>query len=201
LTSDDEDNIDVPSDPSFVSRGRLFPFNDPDEEIDAELPIDPSLVPHGFLEHPVVREAYVRAFIASTFGRTTNLTTQAILEFLKSTIASFLQRDPTITGIDLKNFATTISTVERHLGVEANAYIQYFFVCSVCWKRHEPDTLYKLKSSMCTEDGCSGQLYTMKRTKKNAQKRLPCKILPYVKLFPAVQRILLRPGKYEQLQQ
>jgi hypothetical protein len=149
----------------------------------------------------VVREAYVRAFIASTFGGTTNLATQAILESSKSTIASFLQRDPTITGIDLKNFATTISTVERRLGVEANAYIQYFFVCSVCWKRHEPDTLYKLKSSMCTEDGCSGQLYTMKHTKKNAQKRLPCKILPYVKLFPAVQRILLRPGKYEQLQQ
>jgi hypothetical protein len=185
LTSDDEDNIDVPSDPSFVSRGRLFPFNDPDEQIDAELPIDPSLVPHGFLEHPVVREAYVRAFIASTFGGTTNLTTQAILESSKSTIASFLQRDPTITGIDLKNFATTISAVERRLGVEANAYIQYFFVCSVCWKHHEPDTLYKLKSSMCTEDGCSGQLYTMKRTKKKCAKTATLQDTAVCQAFPS----------------
>ncbi|KAF8524031.1 hypothetical protein JB92DRAFT_1498464 [Gautieria morchelliformis] len=192
-SDNDDDMVDLTHDPAFVQRGTLFPSDDPSAEpdpSDSDTPFDPTLLPAAFAEHPIVREAYIRAFIASTFGGTTNITTQAMLESSRSTIASFLQRDPALGEIDLKSFAITIGTVER-LGVDTDTYVKYYFVCDACWKRHEPETLYTLKSPNCTQDGCLGKLYTIKRTRKLAQKRLPGKILPYVKLLLAIQHILL----------
>jgi hypothetical protein len=105
--------------------------------------------------------------------------------------------------IDLENFATTFTTVERRLGVNSSSYIKYFFVCDLCWMRHEPDTLYSLKSPDCTDSKCQGKLYTTKRLatgSKSREKRTPCKILPYALLIHAIQCILLRKGKWEDFQ-
>ncbi|KAF8507614.1 hypothetical protein JB92DRAFT_3121724 [Gautieria morchelliformis] len=69
--------VDLTHDPAFVQRGTLFPSDDPSAEpdpSDPNTPFDPTLLPAAFAEHPIVCEAYVRAFIASTFGGTTNIT-------------------------------------------------------------------------------------------------------------------------------
>ncbi|KDQ09939.1 hypothetical protein BOTBODRAFT_507261 [Botryobasidium botryosum FD-172 SS1] len=57
----------------------------------------------------------------------------------------------------------TLGTLERRLGIATSAYIQYHFLCPVCWFRHPPDQPYKLSLPNCTNSGCPGVLYTVKQ--------------------------------------
>jgi len=198
---DEQDASDPPNvaeDPSFMTRSQLFPFHDSDCPCEVSLP--PERTPRAFSEHPIVRLAYVRAFIASAFHGATQALTDSMLVGFKSTIHSFVSRDPNLAGFDLESFATTIATVERRLGVDTGTYIKYFFVCNLCWCRHEPEELYTLKSGSCSRHSCSGLLFTSKRLQNGLEKRIPVKILPYAKFIYAIQRILLRPGKWDDFQ-
>jgi hypothetical protein len=105
--------------------------------------------------------------------------------------------DPQNPIEDLENMARTLPTLERRLGVNPDAHITYFFLCPDCWKRHHPNELAKLESSQCPEDGCSGILYTVKRTARRAEKRTPTKIMPYNSPKGAIARLLRRPGMWE----
>lgn len=88
--SDEEEAVDVVHDPAFIPRGMLFPFNEPSEQSDSEPPLDATIWPTALSDHPVVREAYIHAFAAWTFGGNTNMVTHAMLESSRSTIASTL---------------------------------------------------------------------------------------------------------------
>ncbi|KAF8513518.1 hypothetical protein JB92DRAFT_2923054 [Gautieria morchelliformis] len=201
-SNSDSEAADITADPSFIPRAQLFPFYEPGGTYDDPNPA-PFKIPPFLSEHPIVRQAYVRAFIARAFRGATHSLVQDMLEGSKSTIASFLKKDSSLAQIDLENFATTFPTVERRLGVNTSSYIKYFFVCDICWIRHEPDTLYTLKSPHCTDSKCRGKLYTSKRilnATKSIEKRTPCKILPYALLVRAIQRVLLRPGKWQDFQ-
>ena len=59
--------------------------------------------------------------------------------------------------------ALTLRSVERRLGLSTTAYIKYYFICDVCWFRHDPDMFYGLESPACTQSDCPGKLYTVKR--------------------------------------
>jgi hypothetical protein len=96
--------------------------------------------------------------------------------------------------------ARTLPTLERRLGVNPDAHITYFFLCPDCWKRHHPDELAKLNSPQCSEPGCTGVLYSVKRTARRAEKRTPTKIMPYNSPKGAIARLLRRPGVWEQCQ-
>ena len=200
----DSDAPDISHDPAFIPQEHLFPFQDPDDD-DAQdpNPAPATSMPPVFSEHPIVQQAYICAFIAGAFRGATHALVQGMLLSSKSTIASFIALDPTLVDIDLNDFATTYPTLERRLGVNTSSYIKYFFVCDLCWMRHKPEALYTLKSSKCTHDDCSGNLYTTKRVgngKNTKEQCIPCKILPYSMLIHAIQCILLRPGKWSDFQ-
>ncbi|KAK6975032.1 hypothetical protein R3P38DRAFT_2416631, partial [Favolaschia claudopus] len=77
--------------------------------------------------------------------------------------------------------------------------IIYFYVCPDCWKRHHPSQLKEPSfSSTCTGEGCSGQLYTAKRTASARERRTPTKIMPFFPPNIAIQRMMRRPAKYEE---
>jgi hypothetical protein len=59
--------------------------------------------------------------------------------------------------------------------------------------------VYSFKPPYCTNTKCQSKLYTTKRLAwtKSSEKRTPCNILPYALLIRAIQRILLRRGKWK----
>jgi hypothetical protein len=101
----------------------------------------------------------------------------------------------------LESFAKTLATVERRLGVSTDGFITYLFVCNVCWHVHRPKELSSLPDSgKCTDEDCSGKLLTSKRMANGKLKRSPNKIMTFVDPEHAIAHMLMRPGKYAQLQ-
>ncbi|TDL13640.1 hypothetical protein BD410DRAFT_872916 [Rickenella mellea] len=188
----DVEPIDVAHDPLFATRAALFDDSDHRGELE-----DEDEVPSAFEDHPAVRNAYIRAFVAATFEGATHKLVRLMLD--GSFISLNAQNDDEAFP-GLEKFARTLATVERRLGVETNSLITYFFLCDKCWSLHRRSELYELPSPTCEIDGCDGCLYTVKRMADGALKRTPTKVMPYVAPEKAIQLMLLRPGKFQQFQ-
>lgn len=190
-----EANGDLTEDPLFVPRGTLFDeyqSGQPDESDDDES--DP-------LEdiHPTIVNMYVRAFVAATFHGATHGAIKNQLDGNHLTLESVQGAAPNLHFPGFSDFARTLPTIERRLGLSTSAFITYYILCSQCWKPHHPNQLSRLPAS-CEEPDCSGTIFTSKRLSDNSLKRTPVKVLSYVDPRKAIQRMLLRPGKLEQLQ-
>ncbi|KAJ7741809.1 hypothetical protein DFH07DRAFT_777994 [Mycena maculata] len=137
--------------PDYISRERLFADTDSDEE---DCLVDDNLeLPPAFSEHRSLRNAYIHVFANATFHGATHVQSQIHLTSVHSALSSAQ------VPVDLSAFARTLATVGRHLGVNVDDTIIYFFVCPECWKRHHPSELKEPDfSSTCTRDNCSGQL-------------------------------------------
>lgn len=157
-------------------------------------------LPPAFSEHPIIRNIYIRVFLNAAFNRTTHEGVRLQLEgHYKALLATQAHFGIEFEGLD--HIARTLPTLEKRLGVDPNQYITYYFVCNKCWFRHHPSELEVLESPHCTREYCEGLLYTVTTTTKGCMKRTPTKLLPVSRLVPALQRILRRPGKYQELQQ
>jgi hypothetical protein len=154
--------------------------------------------PPAFYEDPILRNIYLHVFLEATFNHATHESVQSQLSTHYHALKAYQARGaPPIHG--LNNMARTLRTVERRLGVDPDQQIVYYFLCNVCWDRHHPDDLSTLQSPSCTRTGCTGRLYTTKSLEK-VVRRVPTKILASCPIIPQIQRILLRPGKFEELQ-
>ncbi|KAJ7262555.1 hypothetical protein C8J57DRAFT_1231919 [Mycena rebaudengoi] len=196
--SDSDDDIieNISVDPSFATCASLFNSNEPDNPED---PHDKDLPP-AFYDHPAVRNAYIRVFVGCAFE---NMTHKAARLMLNGFVVSLGSLNRTtgeeIPGLD--NFALTLVTVERRLGVSTQGFITYLFVCPLCWKVHHPEDLPSLpESGKCMETDCEGTLFTSKRMADGKLKRTPTKIMPFVDPEHVITHMLMRPGKYEQIQ-
>lgn len=200
--NNDYDQQDILDDPLFLRRG-LIPYDDgdedggDDEEDDNHQPPD---LPPAFQEHPAIRNAYIRAFIMGSLKGSTHAAIQMHLEGVAIGLRAAVSQSDQVQFPGLENMARTLSTAEKRLGVSTEQFITYYFLCDICWTPYHPSRLTKLLNATCEKDGCSGTLFTTKRLSKGEIKRTPLKILPYVPLQKAVQHILMRPGKFDQLQ-
>ena len=181
------------NDPLYAHAEDLF-----DDDICSAL-LQGDQLPPAFREDSLVRRAYVQAFISATFHGTTKDGVAHFLTSMRSNYASIAARFPAAQVRDLENMAVTLRTVERRLGVDPDQRIIYYFVCNKCWHRHHPSELYKLEFSACLQPGCTGSLYDIKTLSDGRKRRRPTKILPTTSLKQEIQRILLRPGKPEEL--
>ncbi|KIK44122.1 hypothetical protein CY34DRAFT_54623, partial [Suillus luteus UH-Slu-Lm8-n1] len=179
----------------FVSQGTQFDFSDVQEA--ADIHADP---PSCMNDHPAVRNAYIHAFISAAFYNATHAAVYHDLEGKERLLRTAQQANPDIEYPGLDNFARTLPTLLRRLGLSTDQFIVYFFVCDICWKLHHPSELSELLSPDCTVADCDGTLYTSKRLADGTLKRTPIKIVPYVPPERALQRFLLRPGKWDQFQ-
>ncbi|KAF7372033.1 hypothetical protein MVEN_00061600 [Mycena venus] len=159
---------DIASDPLFRTRASIFDAENTVEEEDS--------IPLAFDDHPTIRHAYIRAFVGSTFK---GMTRDAVSNMLEGSYT--LLRSAAASGADfpgLSNFARTLPTVEKRLGVLTDEIIIYLFLCNACWKPHYPQELSKLKTPHCDQPDCSGTLYTK-----------------------AIARMCMQPGKVAQWQE
>ncbi|KAG1725168.1 uncharacterized protein EDB91DRAFT_1254905 [Suillus paluster] len=179
----------------FVSQGANFDFSDVYE--DADIHASP---PPCMNDHPAVHNAYIWAFISAAFYNATHTAVYHDLEGKEHLLHTAQQANPDIEYPGLDNFARTLPTLLKCLGLSMDQFIIYFFVCDICWKLHHPSVLSELESPECTIDDCDGTLYRQKCLSDGTLKRTPMKLVPYVPPERALQRLFLRPGKWEQFQ-
>lgn len=189
---DEEEDCDVQvleNAPNYISREQLFA----EAELDDEEDPDDNILPPAFSEPRSFRNAYIHVFANATFHGATHLNSKIHLDSVHSALSSSNCAD------DLSSFARTLATVERRLGLNVDDSIIYFFVCPDCWKRHHPSELSDPDfSSTCSREGCSGTLYTIKRTASSREKRTPTKVMPFFPPNIAIQRMMVRPAKYQE---
>ncbi|KAG2121932.1 hypothetical protein DEU56DRAFT_711209, partial [Suillus clintonianus] len=202
-SSDDEvdldEDYDLVNDPAF---NPVNIFGDDDDFQQASDEEDLFDEPAAFDEHSAIRNAYVRAYVATAFKGATHEVARIISDGAARALSSARNQAPHIVFEGLDDMARTLPTIERRLGVNLDLLITYLFLCPTCWKVHESSTLYDEDlHEQCDEDECEGILYTTKRLANGKHKRKPTKVLPYASPHRAIQHWLLRPGKYQQLQE
>ncbi|KAL1724248.1 hypothetical protein EV715DRAFT_268831 [Schizophyllum commune] len=177
---------DISEDGGDVGRLRAqAEFKEPDN---AYAPVEPASLPPTFDDDPAIRGAYVP--------------TRAALKIQLDGNYSAFQR-LSESGIQLEgldNFARTLPTVERRLGVSTDGFIVYLFACPTCWMTYRPAELLTLETATCSASGCDGQLYSLKRMASGKEKRTPNLTVPFVRPSSAIARMCLQPGKVEQWQ-
>ncbi|RDX44360.1 hypothetical protein OH76DRAFT_1458045 [Lentinus brumalis] len=137
--------------------------------------------PRALSEHPLLRNAYIHVYIASTVHNATKEMTKLMLD-----------------GPAMANMARTIGTVQRRLGVDPDRFITYYFICNICWSGHHPRELYRFHSPACPQEGCDGQLFRLKKMTNGKSKRIPLRVLPTTPIIPTIQRMISRPGKLDE---
>ena len=191
-----EDLPQIDHDPLFETSEALF---DTLVESGSDDLVSEGGPPPAFDEDPLIRNAYVSAYLLASCHGSTQEAVKAHLDALYESFVGFQRR----TGIELRgleNMARTLQTAERRLRIDPNEYILYYFLCTVCWARHHPSALYELGAATCATPGCSGTLYSMKKLTDGHLKRTPLKVLPTAPIIPMIQLFLLRPGKYQEFQ-
>lgn len=199
---EEEEARDVAGDFLFAERDQLFDgYGDDDFPEDQEQDEGDMELPPAFYEHPAIRNAYVRAFVACAFEGVTHRGAQLMLEGSALCLRSMVTDVPDLEVPGLDDMARTLSTAEKRLGLSTEGLITYLFVCDVCWNTHHPRELYDLEGPACIDPECNGQLYTSRVGSNGKTKRTPVKIVPYVDPQRSIAHMLMRPGKYEQLQE
>ncbi|KAI4522475.1 hypothetical protein K525DRAFT_198782, partial [Schizophyllum commune Loenen D] len=161
---------------------------------------EPADVPSAFKDDPAVRHAYIRTFVSATFKNSTHDAVKNMLDGYYSSFRTLQAHGVQLEGVE--NFARTLRTVERRLGVSTEGLITYLFACPSCWKTHRPAELTELDSALCTNtENCTGVLFTVKRMVDGKQKRTPTFLMPLVRPSSAIARMCMQPGKVEQWQQ
>ncbi|EIW73997.1 hypothetical protein CONPUDRAFT_68070, partial [Coniophora puteana RWD-64-598 SS2] len=190
-----EDEQPVLDDILHVPLGDVFDFSDVHEQDYYH-----DQLPQAFEDHSIIRNAYIRVFVLVVVHGVSHSAAQCTLDGLRLTITQAANKHPEDNYPGLSNFARTVPTVLKRLGLSMDHFIIYLTVCDVCWAVHHPSTISDLPSPSCTSENCTGTIYKEKRLANSDIKRTPVKIVPYVPLERAIQRFLLRPGKWEQLQ-
>ncbi|EIW81277.1 hypothetical protein CONPUDRAFT_73051 [Coniophora puteana RWD-64-598 SS2] len=190
-----EDEQPVLDEILHVPLGDVFNFSDVHEQDYYH-----DQLPQAFEDHSIIRNVYIRVFVLVVVHGVSHSAAQCTLDGLRLTITQAANKHPEDDYPGLSNFARMVPTVLKRLGLSMDHFIIYLTVCDVCWAVHHPSTISDLPSPSCTSKNCTGTIYKEKRLANGDIKRTPVKIVPYVPLERAIQRFLLRPGKWEQLQ-
>ncbi|KAF8606147.1 hypothetical protein BDV93DRAFT_437595 [Ceratobasidium sp. AG-I] len=165
-----------------------------------------SLPPAALDEDPLIRNAYISAFVNSAFHGATHVQSQNQLQSVRDTLLGYHERSPLAAELleEVQNMARTITTAERRLGVSLDDLITEFAICPEpeCWKRYELDALRSPDfGPSCSVPGCKGVLYTTSTLLHGETRRKPTKAYCYVSPKKALRGFFLRPGMAELVQQ
>lgn len=144
------------------------------------------LVP-AFREVPAVRYAYMYNVLGNVFDNITEDASQRGLVGALNT-ASLMGQLPTYPRP-----ARTIVTAKRRLGLDLDAYIETYPICTVCFKAYSFDDIPKMASPSCAERGCNGVVYIRKQSNDGKETRRPSKIQSLACPIKSLRRFLLRP--------
>ncbi|KAG2123991.1 hypothetical protein DEU56DRAFT_692148, partial [Suillus clintonianus] len=141
-----------------------------------------SVVPPALSEHRALLNGYVHVFANAACRCATHADAEETLTLLHSTITSCYPSgiSPELQS-DLASMARTLRTVEKRLGVDTEKIVTTYILCPSCWQMYHPSELPTMQSQLCTAPGCSAALFRLKR-------------------MTALAHLLMRPGKWEELQ-
>lgn len=91
---------------------------------------------------------------------------------------------------------TTLKSVRRHLGLDTSRLLHRVPVCDKCYKRYSmEDVSSAVLPATCTrtQPRCTGS-YMKLSTKNGQDKKMPTKVLLYMKIVPTLRYMLLRPS-------
>lgn len=189
----------IHEDPQSLEPANLF---DPDKEGNAFLDdFEFRSLPRVFDDHPSIRHAYIQVFLAATFDGMTHHSASASLKAHRTILRAAARTsgaEPDYPGLD--NFAITLPTVEKRLGVSTEGFVSYYALCSSCWAVHDPHSLRDLPSPQCPEPSCDGLIFRSKRLSSGKERRTPVLVLPFVPPSRAIRCMCLQPGKVAQWQ-
>lgn len=196
---DGDEGLDIHLDPLYCTNSAIFEPYLPDEPTPNGNETRQNLPP-AFYEHPVLRNAYIHVFVNSAYRGATHAQVQDSLTSTRSTIITMLEGKFPPEGLDLDNMARTLRTVENRLGVNPDDLITYFILCPECWHVYHPSELSKLETPQCRKKHCNGVLYKVKRTTSGTDKRTPIRSMPAASIKKAIANLLMRPGKWGEMQ-
>jgi hypothetical protein len=76
----------------------------------------------------------------------------------------------------------TLQSARRRLGIDPDAYIIQYALCTMCWKHHTPDQVKDLVTPHCSHQNCMGLIYNVKN-----DSRVPLLINPQVSIIGSLQ--------------
>ncbi|KAM6493648.1 hypothetical protein JOM56_010009 [Amanita muscaria] len=152
-----------------------------------------SLVPPAYArrEPSCIRIAYLQAVYNNVVG---NMPVRQTNDNLSMTLAALDAANAFPIDPEVPAPATTLATAKRRLGIDPDAWIMNYALCSICWKHFTPHQVSLLRTPNCTTQNCSGIIYKVTTNARGQQKREPCKIIPQVSLIQNLRRILRRKG-------
>ncbi|KAF8691576.1 hypothetical protein RHS03_08766, partial [Rhizoctonia solani] len=90
---------------------------------------------------------------------------------------------------------TTLKLVRRHLGLNTSGLLQQVPICNKCYMQYSmEDVLAADLPATCTRErpSCSGS-YMKIKTRNGKPKKIPAKVLLYMKIIPSLWHMLLQP--------
>lgn len=194
-SDNEDDRWDAEDDPQCQMNDNLFDSNElSNDDRDEDL-----LRPPALFEHGASLNGYIHVFINTSYKGATHSISNESLTFLHSTIKSF-HPNGLPHGLDLDDMARTLRTVEKPLGISTDKLITNYIICPLCWKMYHPSELSSMLSAICMATDCSATLFRLKRTSSNGIKRVPFKVMPAASFKTALARLLMRSGKWDELQ-
>ncbi|CUA70797.1 U3 small nucleolar RNA-associated protein 6 homolog [Rhizoctonia solani] len=91
---------------------------------------------------------------------------------------------------------TTLKSIRHHLGLDTSRLLVRVPVCDKCYKRYSmEDVTSAVLPATCTraQPSCTGS-YMKLGTKNGKEKKMPTKVLLYMKIVPSLRYMLLRPS-------
>ncbi|KAI0039565.1 hypothetical protein FA95DRAFT_1612467 [Auriscalpium vulgare] len=125
IPSDDEEDEDVTAEGPFGFGNNLFRAwdsvfddNEADPDGDDAGAGDATNASSLLDDHPAIRNAYIRVFVAAAFKGATRAVVRMMLDSTRISLLAAAQQSASVSFPGLERFALTLKTVERRLGVD-----------------------------------------------------------------------------------
>ncbi|QRV73450.1 Transposase family tnp2 [Ceratobasidium sp. AG-Ba] len=182
-----DENLGIPR----VEAG--VPDNDPDD------PVEGGNL-HGdspaFSEHPLIRNAYIDAFIQKVVYGATHRALRHQLKTARWTIAANAE----VPLESVAKMAQTIKTVESRLGVDLERLITTYTLCPKCGRRYSPEYISTTDEAIRLNLGCEGVLFIVRRLASGVQRRVSNLTYPFASPIAWLNHMLCIPGMSDLIQ-
>ncbi|KAF8670362.1 hypothetical protein RHS04_08618 [Rhizoctonia solani] len=198
-TSDgSEDSSDAPApqfdpliDQGFAGNPPQAPSPPPELEYDSDDSESNYEFTHAYDDPPILRYTYLNALADHIVRKNTVRDTETNL---KNTLTAF-ELAPGLIPEHIVPL-TTLKSIRQHIGLNTSQLLKQVPVCDKCYKRYSmADVSASSLPAVCTRElpPCTGSY--MKITIKNGKpKKIPSKVLLYMRIIPSLRHMLLRPS-------
>ncbi|KAK7435198.1 hypothetical protein VKT23_019768 [Stygiomarasmius scandens] len=152
----------------------------------------PSFTPRAFKESSPVRMAYLSAVLANVYGCVSVVQSTSQLNHSLDMLEVQGQIDgkPPIYPPPVRS----LSAAKSRLGIDPDAWIVQYAICTICWKHYHPREINELEGPECIVPDCTGIIFDTSTDSKGRITHTPQKINPQVSLIESLRCMMLRPG-------